>query len=340
MKANINSLNKLAFSSFSSSFTKFIRSFIQVGMLTLGGYYVIKGEMSSGAIIANSIMLTRALAPLEVISSGWKTLQESILAFSIINGIKNRKLNKTSKEFLFDDADNSIKCENLSFYVGTPPKPFIKSISFSINSGNVLAIIGPSGSGKSTLMRMLLGVQNPHGGSVKYGNTELSTLSNNFFSNKVGFVPQQLQLFPGSIGVNIARFSEKNLDLIIQASILSGCHDFISQLPDGYDTVLDSLRSNLSLGQQQRIALARAVYGKPSLVFLDEPNSNLDIEGELALVEMIKKLKADGVTVILIAHRTGILGCCDKLLVMNAGQIALFGERDEVLAKLSSKVKS
>lgn len=331
-KATVNHLQ----SSAASAFSKFFRFFLQVAVLTLGAYLVIRNEMSPGAIIANSILLTRALAPIELISSGWKNTQESLVALKRLSTLPaSASAVHEPGISIPTQPQGKIQADNLFLHVGQPPKPMIKGVSFGLDGGDVLAVIGPSGSGKTTLLRLLLGIIEPTGGTARFDGSETAAYGPSFFKQHVGYLPQQVMLFPGTIASNIARLDTVDQEQLMAATTLAGCHDMIMQLPDGYDTPVNTHGSGLSLGQQQRIGLARALYGMPKYLFLDEPNANLDTEGDTALLSSIERCAAQGTTVICIAHRSSVLKHCNKILMLRQGQVFAFGPRDEVLKKLA-----
>jgi ABC-type protease/lipase transport system fused ATPase/permease subunit len=207
--------------------------------------------------------------------------------------------------------------------------------SITLDGGDVLAVIGPSGSGKTTLLRLLLGIIAPTGGSARFDGSENTAYGPLFFKHHVGYLPQQVMLFPGTIAQNIARLDAVEHDKLMAATQLAGCHDMIMQLPEGYDTPISPNGNTLSLGQQQRLGLARALYGDPKYLFLDEPNANLDAEGDAALLKAIEHCAARGTTIVCIAHRSSVLKHCSKILMLRQGQVYAFGPRDEVLQKLA-----
>jgi PrtD family type I secretion system ABC transporter len=323
-------------SSSSLAFSKFFRFFLQVAILSLGAYLVIRNEMSAGAIIANSILLTRALAPIELISSGWKNTQESILALERLGSLPPSVSNPEPEGTAIQtQPQGQLLADSLYLHVGQPPRPMIKGVSFALDGGDVLAIIGPSGSGKTTLLRLLLGIITPTGGTARFDSSEIAAYGPSFFKQHIGYLPQQVMLFPGTVAQNIARLDTVDHEQLMVAAQLSGCHDMIMQLPEGYDTPLSPGGNSLSLGQQQRIGLARALYGRPKYLFLDEPNANLDAEGDAALLNAIEQCAAQGTTIICIAHRSSVLKHCSKILMLKQGQVLAFGPRDEVLKKLT-----
>jgi ATP-binding cassette subfamily C protein EexD len=210
----------------------------------------------------------------------------------------------------------------------------VKGVSLQINTGEVLGIVGPSASGKSSLARSLLGIWPAYSGKVRLDGADIAAWDRAELGPHIGYLPQDIELFSGSISENVSRFGELSPEKVVAAAKLSGVHEMILQLPQGYDTVIGAAGGVLSGGQRQRIGLARAVYGSPKLMVLDEPNSNLDDQGEKELVEAINRIKQMGCTVIVITHRTMVLQCVDKILVMKDGQAVAFGPKDQVLASL------
>lgn len=320
-----------------SAFSKFFRLFLQVAVLSVGAYLVLRNEMSAGAIVANSILLSRALAPIELISSGWKNTQEMWVALKRLGSLPLQADTEDNDETTPSSLPSgALIAEGLYLHLGQPPKPLIKGVGFSLEPSDVLAIIGPSGSGKTTLLRMLLGIIEPTGGTCRFDGSEATAYGTGFFKNHVGYLPQQVMLFPGTVAQNIARLGPIDNDKLFAATQLAGCHDMIMQLPEGYETQLSINSNNLSLGQQQRIGLARALYGQPRYLFLDEPNANLDSEGDAALLRAIEQAAAKGTTIICIAHRSSVLKHCSKILMLRQGQVLSFGPRDDVLKKMAA----
>jgi PrtD family type I secretion system ABC transporter len=337
---NIHLSHGFVLSTSMTSFSKFFRMFIQVAMLSIGAYLVLKNEMSAGAIIANSIMLSRALAPIELISSGWKNMQEALVGLGTLLSLPpSDQLNKSRINSTFNPPDGSLVIDNLYYHADTPPRAIIKGISFQLDKADVLAIVGPSGSGKSTLIRLMLGIWEPTSGVSRFDGADIKIFGSDFFIKHIGYLPQQIQLFAGSISENIARLNEPDEGLVIKAAEMAGCHEMIMQLADGYNTKVGVNGNNLSMGQQQRIGLARAFYGNPTYIFLDEPNSNLDSEGDASLMHAIQAASKNGSTILLVAHRTSVLSNCNKILVLKSGQQLAFGPKEEVLKKIAQENK-
>lgn len=320
-----------------SAFSKFFRLLLQVAVLSMGAFLVLRNEMSAGAIVANSILLSRALAPIELIASGWKNTQEMWVSLQRLSSLPIQSDTMPSDETSINSMPSgALHAEGLYLHLGQPPKPLIKGVGFALEPSDVLAIIGPSGSGKTTLLRMLLGIIEPTGGTCRFDGSEATAYGASFFKQHVGYLPQQVMLFPGTVAQNIARLGPVDNDKLMAATQLAGCHDMIMQLPEGYETRLGFNIKDLSLGQQQRIGLARALYGEPRYLFLDEPNANLDAEGDAALLRAIEQAAAKGTTIICIAHRSSVLKHCSKILMLRQGQVLSFGPRDDVLKKLAA----
>jgi len=340
-KANEAAGMAQAVSTNATSLSKFFRLFLQVWTLSLGAYLVVNQEMSPGGIIANSIMLTKALASIELISSGWKNIQEALQGLINLKVMEEApELKNLGKKSIVKEADGQLAAENLLFYADAGQRAILKGVNFVLDQGDVLAVVGPSGSGKSSLIRLLLGTWVPNAGTARMDGADVQLLDSEYYFENVGYLPPQVLLYPGTVSENIARLAVPDKEKILRATEAAGCHDLILHLPNGYDTEVGANGGNLSLGQQQRIALARALYGNPRYLFLDEPNSNLDNEGEAALKQAIAHASQNGTTVLLVAHRSSMLGLCNKILVIRNGQQVVFGPRDEVLAKISNEPKA
>lgn len=319
-----------------ASISKTFRMLIQSLILGLGAYLAVNHEISAGLVIAGSVLLGRALAPIDLIIGSWKGFISARSQYSRLNDILDKQ-KAESERMSLPAPEGHIQVENI---IVSPPgsrTPVIKGISFTVPAGTVVGVIGPSASGKSTLARALLGIWVPQHGVVRLDGADISNWDKNELGPHIGYLPQDIELFEGSISENIARFSDVDAKKVVIAAKISGVHEMILQLPEGYDTVIGSDGVNLSGGQRQRIGLARAIYGNPRLIVLDEPNSNLDEVGEKALSIAIQQLKATGATVFVITHRTSILTQLDRLLVMNNGTLSMYGPREQVMAELSKQ---
>ncbi|MBS1198988.1 MAG: type secretion system permease/ATPase [Proteobacteria bacterium] len=314
--------------------TRFFRLAQQSLILGLGALLVIEGKLSPGGMIAASILMGRVLAPVEQAIGVWKNL---VSVRSAYERLQKLLLAVPAREagMKLPRPKGAVSLENL---VASPPNSqtvVLKGVNASIAAGEVVGIVGPSASGKSTLARLLVGVWPAASGKVRLDGADIFSWSKAEVGPYIGYLPQDVELFEGSIAENIARFAEVDADKVVRAAQRAGVHDMILRFPKGYDTPIGPSGGFLSGGQRQRIALARAMYGDPVLVVLDEPNSNLDDLGEQALVRAVLDLKAQGSTVVLVTHRTNIVGVVDKLMVLRDGALQLFGPRDEVLGALT-----
>lgn len=322
-----------------TSFSKTFRMLSQSLILGIGAYLAVKQEITPGLMIAGSILLGRALAPIDLMIGSWKGFISARSQYARLNEILDEQQVEPQRMSL-PAPEGHVLVENLIVSAPGSKTPILKNISFAVPAGSIVGVIGPSASGKSTLARALLGVWAPQHGVVRLDGADINNWDKRELGPYVGYLPQDIELFEGSISENIARFREVEPDKVIQAAKAAGVHEMILQLPEGYDTVIGSDGVNLSGGQRQRVGLARAIYGSPRLIILDEPNSNLDEVGERALAMAIQQLKASGATVFIITHRTSILAQLDRLLVMSNGAIGLYGPRDKVMAELNKQQAS
>ncbi len=315
-----------------SAITKFVSVSVQSLILGAGALLAIDGAITPGAMIAGSILMGRAMAPVQMAIGVWKQFLSARSSYGRLEALL-KNFPPRPDTMSLPSPTGKILVEGL---VAVPPGSNItvlKGVNLAIEAGDVVGVIGPSASGKSCLARLLVGVWRPYGGTVRLDGAEVSLWNREELGPSIGYLPQDVELFEGTISENIARFGQIDPTQVIDAAKMAGVHEMILHLPKGYDTIIGAT-TGLSGGQRQRIGLARAIYGAPSLVVLDEPNSNLDEAGEAALVVAINELKAKGVTVILITHRTSIISVVDKILVMQLGASVAFGPRDEVLAGL------
>lgn len=319
-----------------SSISKTFRLLVQSLILGLGAYLAVKQEISPGLMIAGSILLGRALAPIDLIIGSWKGFIGARAQYARLNEILDKQMEEPQRMPL-PAPQGHILVENLIVNAPGSKSPIIKNIGFSVPAGCVVGIIGPSASGKSTLARALLGVWTPQHGVVRLDGADINNWDKDELGPHVGYLPQDIELFEGSISENIARFGTVNAEQVVAAAKTAGVHEMILQLPEGYDTVIGSDGVNLSGGQRQRVGLARAIYGLPRFIVLDEPNSNLDEVGERALALAIQQIKATGATIFIITHRTSILNQLDRLLVMQNGRISAYGPREQVMAELNAQ---
>ncbi|WP_103310051.1 MULTISPECIES: type I secretion system permease/ATPase [unclassified Pseudomonas] len=316
-----------------TSVSRTFRQIVQSLVLGLGAYLTINHEISSGLMIAGSILLGRALAPIDQLIGVWKGFLGARAQYARLHELL-LKIAAEPERMPLPAPEGAIRVEGLS--AGSPDvrKPIIRGVDFQVAAGEVVGIIGPSGAGKSTLARALLGVWPSLVGTVRLDGADISQWRREELGQYIGYLPQDIELFEGTISQNISRFGPVNAPAVVAAARMAGVHELILQLPDGYDTLIGANGGGLSGGQRQRVGLARALYGEPRLVVLDEPNSNLDDAGEKMLAEALQKLRQSRATVFVITHRSGVLAQVDKLLVLNHGELSLFGPRDQVLARL------
>ncbi|PRD21211.1 UNVERIFIED_CONTAM: aprD [Trichonephila clavipes] len=284
-------------------------------------------------MIAASILAGRALAPVELIISTWKQFSAARTAYARLNELLAR-FPARSAGMPLPRPSGELRVEQVTGAPPGSPAAIIRSVSLLARPGQLLTIIGPSASGKSTLVRLLVGIWQPAHGHVRLDGADISRWDRAELGPWIGYLPQDVELFSGTVAENIARFGDVDSDSVIAAARKAGMHDAILRLPDGYDTQIGEGGSTLSGGQRQRIALARALYGDPSLIVLDEPNANLDEAGENALLQAICQAREENRTVILVTHRTRIIQATDQLLVLQDGMARLQGPREKVLDAL------
>lgn len=321
-----------------SSMSKTFRQLIQSLILGLGAYLAINHEISPGLMIAGSILLGRALAPIDLMIGTWKGFVAARGQYARLNKVLET-LDNEPERMPLPPPTGQVSVEQLVVAAPGGKTPILKGLSFEVPAGAAVGIIGPSASGKSTLARALLGVWRPHHGTVRLDGAELHQWDKTELGPHMGYLPQDIELFEGSISENIARFGEAEPELVITAAKRAGVHDMILQLPEGYDTIIGSAGVNLSGGQRQRVGLARALYGNPRIIVLDEPNSNLDEVGERALAQAIEEVKATGATIFIITHRTSILSKVDMILVLKEGAVMKYGPTKQVLTELQAAVR-
>ena len=319
--------------------SKVVRLTSQSLILGLGAYLVIEREITPGLMIAGSILLGRALAPIDMVIANWKGFINARGQYERLNEMF-LKIPADTEKMPLPAPTGLIQFEEAQVIPPGGKLPVLKGISLIIEPGNLLGVIGPSGAGKSTFARALLGIWPTASGKVRLDGAEVSHWNRDELGPYIGYLPQDVELFEGTISENIARFGEIDAEKVVDAAKMANVHDLILQLPEGYDTVIGATGGILSGGQRQRVGLARALYGKPVFVVLDEPNSSLDEAGDAALANAIASLKQLGTTFVVMTHRTSVLGVADKMLIMRDGAQQAFGPRDEVLAALQQKAKS
>ena len=318
--------------------TKFFRLLIQVALLGFGVFFALEHIITPGAMMAGSIIMGRALAPIEQMIGSWKGFIGARDSYNRLNTLLGRDLGQLRGKTQYPRPQGRLTCEGVSFANRNTPRPILRNVTFTLEPGQAMGLIGASAAGKSTLARLLVGVWPANAGKIRLDGVDVFTWDRSDFGKYVGYLPQDIELFPGTVKENIARMRPADDASIIQAAINANAHDMILRLPQGYDTQIGDAGVGLSGGQRQRLGLARALFGDPRFLVLDEPNSNLDTEGEAALMDSLKNARADGVTIIVIAHRPSILSFVDKMLVLKDGAVEMFGDRNDVMARLTRPV--
>ena len=315
--------------------TKFVRFFVQAAILGLGAWLVLRSQLTAGGMIAASILLARALAPVEMAMGAWRNFMNARFAYKRLKtAIKDYP--EPPMKTQLPAPTGHLSVDGVSFVAPNTNAHILDKVSFSVSPGEALAIIGPSGAGKSTLCRLLVGLTLPNAGEVRLDGSQVHHWDSAQIGQYVGFLQQDVELFSGTVRENIARKRHADDEDVLQAAMLAHAHEMIQDFPQGYDTDIGGRGVRLSGGQRQRIGLARAVFGSPRLIILDEPNANLDQAGEVALSDALSNLKAGGAALIIVGHRQSTLAQADKILLLKDGCVAMYGPRDEVLAALRS----
>ncbi|MDP3749231.1 MAG: type I secretion system permease/ATPase [Phenylobacterium sp.] len=317
-----------------SNISKFARQAIQVLIIAIGAYLVVKGEIHSGLLFANMILAARALQPIDRLVGSWDGLNNGYRAYLRLNALfKDWKPAAASTALPTPMGQLSVEAVNFA-----PPganRFVLQGINLKVEPGEMLGIIGPSGAGKSSLARLIVGIWQPNSGAVRLDGADVYSWDRVEFGKHVGYLPQDTELFAGTIRDNIARFrSDVEDSAVVWAAQVAGVHQLILRLPNGYDTELGEAGHVLSAGQRQRVGLARAVMGNPRLLVLDEPNAALDAEGEEALVNALDGLKAGGATIVIVSHKPSVFRSADKMLLLRDGRVELFGPREQVMARV------
>lgn len=318
--------------------TKFLRQAIQVGMLSLGAYLVLTQQASAGIMIATTVLLGRAVQPVEQLVASWRMLSDARAAYRRLLDL-SQHFEKPAERVTLPQPEGLLVVDNLSFRPPGSDKVILSNVSFSLAAGEALAILGPSAAGKSTLARLLTGVWAPSAGTVRLDGADLAQWPRQDLGPWIGYVPQDVELFDGTVAENIARLGEVNSEAVIAAAKRANAHDMILNFEHGYETPVGEHGARLSPGQRQRIALARALFGNPRFAILDEPNANLDGEGEIALAQAMSGLRKQGVTSIVITHRPSLIAHVDKILMLNAGRVQKFGSAAEVMKALQQQTQ-
>jgi ATP-binding cassette subfamily C exporter for protease/lipase len=314
--------------------TKFFQMSLQSLVLGMGALLVLDNKITSGMMIAASILVGRALAPVQQLIAVWKNWSSTRSAFERLTTLLEENPQRPAGMSL-PKPTGDLTVEGVTAGPPGSRNPVVRNLSFGINPGDVLGVIGPSGSGKSTLARLLVGVWPAMMGKVRLDGADIYAWGKAELGPHMGYLPQDIELFSGTVAENIARFGNVDSEKVVEAAKRAGVHDMILHFPEGYDTKLGDGGAGLSGGQKQRLGLARAMYGDPSLIVLDEPNSNLDEGGEQALANTVADLRQRGKTIVLITHRPSALAVTTKLLVMRDGAVQMFGPTKEVVAALN-----
>ncbi len=329
------SLDATASSGVLNAISRSTRQMVQVLMLSLGAWLVIREGATPGVMIATTIILGRALAPVEQLIAGWNALAEARLAHERLTMLLGRPQEGAVATTL-PRPTGRLQVESLGYAAADSGRVLLRQVSLAASPGEILAVVGGSGAGKTTLARLLVGVLKPAAGLVRLDGADIRQYDPRQLGAAIGYLPQDVELFPGSVAENIGRFTGAESTAVIAAAQAAGAHELIVRLPQGYDTPVGEAGRLLSGGQRQRVALARALFGEPALVVLDEPDASLDAEGEDALIAAMQRLKARGATVVAVTQRRRLLSIADKVLVMNEGAIERTAVRNEAGGELAS----
>lgn len=320
--------------------TKTLRLFLQSAMLGLGAYLVLQGDMTPGAMIAGSILMGRALAPIEMGLGQWAMVQRAFKGWANLGELLGKVPEERERTEL-PKPKARLDVKGLAVVAPGENRPTLRNVTFKVEPGQAIGVIGPSGSGKSTLARALTGTWRPAAGTVRLDGASLDQYAPDVLGQHIGYLPQRVQLFEGSVSQNIARLAQQpDAQKVVDSAKKAAAHEMILKLPSGYDTPVHSGGGRLSGGQMQRVGLARALYGNPAIVILDEPNSNLDNEGSMALNTAIRQMKKEGRSVLIMAHRPAAIQECDMLLVIENGTQSAFGPKDKVLSEMVANHKN
>src|SRR3954471_6708587 len=319
--------------------TKFFRLAVQIAILGVGAYLVLQQELTSGASIAGSIIMGRALAPVEQMIGGWKQLVQARQSYRRLQAFLTQPRLRPAGMPL-PEPTGRLSVERVSYAFPGQGVAMIKGVNFTLTPGESLAVIGPSAAGKTTLIRLLIGTLPPTAGTVRLDGADVYKWMREDFGRYIGYLPQDVELFDGTVFENIARMGHAEPEQVYEAAQTAGCHEMILRLPNGYETRIGEGGIYLSGGQRQLIGLARAMFGRPKLVVLDEPNSNLDGDSEAGLIHALERLKMQGTTVVLVSHRPTLVQGLDKILLLKEGAVEMFGPRAEVLKRLMTPLRS
>ncbi|MEO8132375.1 MAG: type I secretion system permease/ATPase [Betaproteobacteria bacterium] len=315
-----------------TAIARITRQGLQIVMLALGAWLVIDVHASPGIMVAATILLGRALQPVEQLIGGWKSLIDARGAWQRLS--ERPALQNANASLELPAPRGRIEVENIVFSAGAQRPALIRRVAFAVEAGESLGVIGPSASGKTTLIRLILGIWKPQSGVIRLDGADIARWDRDVLGRHVGYLPQDVELFGGTVAENIARLGVVDSAQVVEAARLAHAHEMILRLPDGYETQIGDAGAILSGGQRQRIAFARALYGNPRLVVLDEPNANLDAQGEAALAAALAELKARGVTTIMVGHRPALMSQLDKLAVLKDGALEAFGPCSAILSRM------
>lgn len=319
---------------------KFFRFGVQIVILAIGAWFVVRGELTGGTMMAASILLGRALAPVEQGTGAWRAFVNAWLAYQRLQA-RARSQPPELDRIRLPKVEGRVSLADVTLTVPGIREPILRGVNLSFNPGEAVAVIGPSASGKSSLCRLLVGIQAPTAGTVRIDGSDLRHWDQTQLGSVLGYLPQEVELFSATVSENIARMEPQiDQNKVMEAATLSRAHTMIQQFPNGYETQIGEGGARLSGGQRQRLGLARAVYGNPALVVLDEPNANLDQAGEAALAAAVKDLKERGAALVIVGHRPSTLAEADRILVLKEGRVVLFGPRDEILKSLRTNALS
>ena len=313
--------------------TKSLRMSMQVLIFGVGAYLVLQNQATAGVIIASSIIMGRALAPVEQAIGTWRQTVDARGAYKRLDALLQTATEEESLEL--PTPEGRLDVEGVGLAIAG--NQILRNITFTLQPGEQMGLIGPSGAGKTTLCRVLLGIWPSSGGKVRLDGADVYTWDQEQLGKYIGYLPQDVELFPGTVSENIARLGHIDADKVVEAAQRAGVHELILRLPQGYDTEIGEGGAALSGGQRQRIGLARALYGNPVFVVMDEPNSNLDDAGERALMQSLQALRENQATVVMVTHKPALLSGVDKVLMLKEGQVSMFGPRQEVLQRLTGQ---
>jgi PrtD family type I secretion system ABC transporter len=319
--------------------TRLLRQGVQVGMMALGAWLVLSQAASAGVMIATTVLLGRALQPVEQVVGSWRALSDARAAYHRLTAM-SAQLAAAEPGVTLPRPNGVVEVNGLSFRPPGSDRLVLVNIDFTLAPGEALALIGPSAAGKSTLARLLTGIWTPSAGKVRLDGFDITTWPRDQLGPWIGYVPQDVELFEGTVGENIARLGTLDSQAIIAAARRANAHEMIAALPQGYDTPVGERGLRLSPGQRQRVALARAVYGDVRLLVLDEPNASLDADGEIALARALSGLRAEGVTSIVVTHRPSLIAHVDKILVLDDGKVQQFGPAAEVMKSMQRQAQA